>query len=125
MKSSDDLSKALPVQSLRAAPSGEPYQPRRMSEDAAGYDLFAAIDEPVTLAPRERARVPCGFKMALPRGWEAQVRPRSGLVRAKQKARPLGLAFCAGCRSMSACAITAYKALTRRATQFRCSLTLL
>jgi dUTP pyrophosphatase len=40
----------------------------------------AAIAEPLTLEPGQRALVPCGFKMAIPEGWEVQVRPRSGLA---------------------------------------------
>jgi dUTP pyrophosphatase len=55
-----------------------PY-PRRMSEHASGLDLAAAIDRPITLAPGERTVVPCGFAMAIPPGFEAQTRPRSGL----------------------------------------------
>jgi dUTP pyrophosphatase len=51
-----------------------------MSEQAAGLDLAAAVDEPRTLKPGERALIPCGFAMALPVGHEAQVRPRSGLA---------------------------------------------
>ncbi len=49
---------------------------------SAGMDLRAALadDAPLTLEPGERALVPTGFKMALERGWEAQVRPRSGLA---------------------------------------------
>src|SRR5690349_1140304 len=47
---------------------------------AAGMDLEAAIDTPVTLKPMERAIVPCGIAMALPEGYEAQIRPRSGLA---------------------------------------------
>ena len=49
---------------------------------AAGCDLLAAIpsDEPIKLAPGERALVPCGIALALPAGYEAQVRPRSGLA---------------------------------------------
>lgn len=47
---------------------------------AAGMDLEAAVDAPVTLKPMERAVVPCGFAMALPEGYEAQIRPRSGLA---------------------------------------------
>tara|TARA_Y100000588_G_scaffold29723_1_gene28934 strand:+ start:377 stop:832 length:456 start_codon:yes stop_codon:yes gene_type:complete len=48
--------------------------------DSAGVDLMAAIDAPRTLAPGERALVPTGLAIALPRGFEAQVRPRSGLA---------------------------------------------
>jgi dUTP pyrophosphatase len=56
--------------------------PRQQSAGAAGVDLLAALDvsEPVQLLPGKRAVVPCGFAMALPEGYEAQVRPRSGLA---------------------------------------------
>lgn len=47
---------------------------------SAGMDLKANIEEPVTLAPLERAMVPTGLFIALPEGTEAQVRPRSGLA---------------------------------------------
>ncbi|MGC6472724.1 MAG: dUTP diphosphatase [Parvibaculales bacterium] len=52
------------------------------SAEAAGMDLLAALaaDNPVTLAPGETAMVPTGLAMALPPGYEAQVRPRSGLA---------------------------------------------
>jgi dUTP pyrophosphatase len=51
-----------------------------MSEHAAGADLCAAIREQLTLLPGARALVPTGFSIALPPGFEAQVRPRSGLA---------------------------------------------
>ena len=54
--------------------------PRYMSELAAGLDLAAALDAPLTLAPMERALVPTGIAIALPPGVEAQIRPRSGLA---------------------------------------------
>lgn len=56
--------------------------PARQSAGAAGMDLVAAVpaDAPVVLQPGQRALVPCGFAMALPLGFEAQVRPRSGLA---------------------------------------------
>lgn len=47
---------------------------------AAGLDLLAAVDGTITLAPGARALVPTGLAMALPAGFEAQVRPRSGLA---------------------------------------------
>lgn len=47
---------------------------------SAGVDLRANIDEPVVLPPLGRALIPTGLYMALPEGWEAQVRPRSGLA---------------------------------------------
>jgi dUTP pyrophosphatase len=54
--------------------------PAYATEDSAGMDLTAAVAEPVVLAPGQRATIPCGFAVALPRGYEAQVRPRSGLA---------------------------------------------
>jgi dUTP pyrophosphatase len=50
-----------------------------MSTHAAGFDLAAAVAASVTLAPGEIKLIPCGFAMAIPQGYEAQVRPRSGL----------------------------------------------
>jgi dUTP pyrophosphatase len=54
--------------------------PAYQTEGAAGMDLVAGVPEPVTLAPGERRLVPCGVFIALPEGYEAQVRPRSGLA---------------------------------------------
>lgn len=50
------------------------------TEQSAGMDLKANITEPITLGPLERAMVPTGISIALPDGYEAQVRPRSGLA---------------------------------------------
>jgi len=54
--------------------------PRRMTAHAAGFDLAAAVPATLTLAPGDIRLVPCGFHMAVPVGYEAQVRPRSGLA---------------------------------------------
>ena len=56
--------------------------PKVQTALSAGADLCAAVpaDAPVTLTPGARAIIPCGFAMALPAGYEAQVRPRSGLA---------------------------------------------
>jgi len=54
--------------------------PSYMSELAAGADLFAAVETELTLVPGERALVPTGLSIALPAGFEAQIRPRSGLA---------------------------------------------
>jgi len=54
--------------------------PAYATPGAAGMDLSAAIEEPIVLAPGRTALVPCGFAIALPHGFEAQVRPRSGLA---------------------------------------------
>jgi len=51
-----------------------------MSEGAAGLDLRADVDEDLVLPPMGRARVPTGLSVAIPPGWEGQVRPRSGLA---------------------------------------------
>lgn len=47
---------------------------------SAGMDIRAAVQAPMTIKPGARALVPSGFKMALPMGFEAQIRPRSGLA---------------------------------------------
>ena len=61
-------------------PSGEGLElPAYQTPGSAGMDLRAAIDVPVFLAPGERAAIPTGLQVAVPRGYEAQVRPRSGL----------------------------------------------
>ena len=54
--------------------------PHYATEHAAGMDLMAAIGDPVTLEPGKRAIIPTGLSIALPVGYEAQVRPRSGLA---------------------------------------------
>jgi dUTP pyrophosphatase len=54
--------------------------PSYATSQSAGMDLLAAIDTPITLAPLQRALIPTGLTMALPIGYEAQVRPRSGLA---------------------------------------------
>lgn len=55
--------------------------PRYMSAGAAGMDLCAVLDAPVSLLPGRRLAVPTGLAMAIPAGYEGQVRPRSGLAR--------------------------------------------
>jgi dUTP pyrophosphatase len=54
--------------------------PRYQTEGAAGMDLHAALAESVIVAPLARARVPVGLIVAIPRSFEGQVRPRSGLA---------------------------------------------
>jgi len=54
--------------------------PHYASEAAAGMDLAAAVTEDLIIAPGGRALVPTGFAIALPLGYEAQIRPRSGLA---------------------------------------------
>lgn len=69
--------------SIKRLPHGEGLAlPAYQSAQAAGLDLLAAVpdDAPLTLAPGARAIVPTGLSIALPAGYEAQVRPRSGLA---------------------------------------------
>jgi dUTP pyrophosphatase len=66
---------------IRRLPHGEDLAPPAYaSEGAAGLDLAAAVAGPVTLAPGARAAIPTGVALALPPGFEGQVRPRSGLA---------------------------------------------
>ncbi|MCU0676165.1 MAG: dUTP diphosphatase [Myxococcota bacterium] len=59
---------------------GDAVLPRYATADAAGMDLSACLDAPMTLAPGAFAAVPTGLAIALPKGHEGQVRPRSGLA---------------------------------------------
>ncbi|MCB1530046.1 MAG: dUTP diphosphatase [Rhodospirillales bacterium] len=54
--------------------------PTYATEDSAGMDLSAALDEAIEIAPGQRALVPTGLSISLPPGYEAQIRPRSGLA---------------------------------------------
>ncbi|MEC0183337.1 dUTP diphosphatase [Paenibacillus peoriae] len=54
--------------------------PRKMSELASGFDLYAAVQDELVLEPGKRCLVPTGFAIAMPAGLEAQIRPRSGLA---------------------------------------------
>jgi len=58
----------------------EELLPQYASEEAAGADLRAAIDESIQVHPGERALIPTSVKVAIPRGYEIQIRPRSGLA---------------------------------------------
>ncbi len=70
----DQLAKAGDLQAQ------EMLMPKRATEHAAGFDLVAANVEAITLLPGRRALVPTGIAIALPPGFEAQIRPRSGLA---------------------------------------------
>ncbi|MHB8146300.1 MAG: dUTP diphosphatase [Vulcanimicrobiaceae bacterium] len=66
---------------LMRLPEGEGLPlPAYMSDLAAGADLYAALYDELTLLPGARALVPTGFAIALPPGFEGQIRPRSGLA---------------------------------------------
>lgn len=66
------------VEYIRLDPMALP--PERMTAGAAGFDIRACLAAPLTIGPGERALVPTGLALAIPAGWEGQVRPRSGLA---------------------------------------------
>ena len=65
---------------IKVVNKGHQPLPAYATEQSAGMDLRANIDEPIVLKPLERRLVPTGLHIALPAGYEAQVRPRSGLA---------------------------------------------
>jgi len=70
----------IPV-AIRRLPHGDDLPlPAYATADSAGLDLMAAVNEPLRIEPMARAQVPTGIAIALPPGYEAQVRPRSGLA---------------------------------------------
>ena len=70
---------ARPKLQVQVLPHGEGLDlPRYETPGSAGLDLRAALDAPLTLQPLDRVAVPTGLIVAIPVGWEGQVRPRSG-----------------------------------------------
>jgi len=66
---------------VKRLPHGEGLDlPHYATAGAAGMDILAAVDKPVRIAPAGRVLIPCGFCIALPTGFELQIRPRSGLA---------------------------------------------
>jgi len=64
-------------------PAGQPFvlwRPEYQTAGSAGMDIHAANVELITIEPGDRALVPCGFSLAIPNGYEGQIRPRSGLA---------------------------------------------
>ncbi len=71
---------ALEVTIVRLPHGADLSLPAPATPNSAGVDLLAAVEEPVVLKPGMRALIPTGIAIALPSGYEAQVRPRSGLA---------------------------------------------
>jgi len=71
---------AVRVELRRAAGSEDLPLPSRASAHAAGFDLRACVEREVVVPPGGRVLVPTGLSIALPAGYEAQIRPRSGLA---------------------------------------------
>ena len=65
---------------VKVTNKGSQPLPTYATTQSAGMDLRANIDSPITLKPMERRLIPTGLYIALPKGYEAQVRPRSGLA---------------------------------------------
>lgn len=89
MKPTTDTDSVLSIPDVRVIPDiriafkkihPDARVPLYASQLAAGADLFACLDKPVDLPPLDRVLVPCGFAVAIPPGYEIQVRPRSGLA---------------------------------------------
>ena len=76
----DDAQVTVHIARLPGASDPPLPLPRYMTAGAAGMDVVAAIADPVTLPPGGRAAIPTGLALAVPRGFEVQVRPRSGLA---------------------------------------------
>ena len=71
---------AVAVDIMRLPHGADLPLPEYATPDSAGVDLLAAVSEDVSLAPGERKLIPTGIALSLPRGYEAQIRPRSGLA---------------------------------------------
>ena len=65
---------------IKVVNKGHQPLPQYATPQSAGMDLRANLDEPISLKPMERRLIPTGLHIALPAGYEAQVRPRSGLA---------------------------------------------
>ena len=70
----------IEVKVRRKAGTDDLPLPKYMTDHASGMDLLAAVDEPLVLEPGKIALIPTGIFLAIPPGYEAQVRPRSGLA---------------------------------------------
>lgn len=74
------MAKAIPVKICQLPHAEGLALPHYATQGSAGMDITAAIDTPVTLAPMQRMAIATGLTMAIPEGFEVQIRPRSGLA---------------------------------------------
>ena len=70
----------IPIRRVRGRTDEDLPLPQYMSERAAGMDLVSALDGDVTIQPQEAALIPTGLAVAIPEGYEGQIRARSGLA---------------------------------------------
>lgn len=75
-----ETSLSIKIRRLRTQQDADIPLPKYMTPQSAGMDICAAIDNPCTIDPGEILTVPTGFAMAIPAGFEIQIRPRSGLA---------------------------------------------
>jgi dUTP pyrophosphatase len=76
------MAQPVEVRLRRVRPGADPLPlPRYQTDGSAGLDLHADLERPMTVAPGERVVVPTGIALAIPDGFEGQIRPRSGLAR--------------------------------------------
>lgn len=68
------------IKRIRPQEDSDLPSPRYMTEKSSGMDLFAAVNEEIFLNPGQRRLIPTGIAVSVPEGYEAQVRPRSGLA---------------------------------------------
>jgi dUTP pyrophosphatase len=80
LKNLGGISLSYKVEIKRLPGNEDIVLPQKMSDLASGFDLYAAVTEPLTLNPGERCLIPTGFAIAMPAELEAQIRPRSGLA---------------------------------------------
>jgi dUTP pyrophosphatase len=74
------MSAEITIRMMKTSAAADLPLPKKMTEQAAGFDLCAAVPQAITIPPGHIAVIPCGFHMALPPGYEAQIRPRSGIA---------------------------------------------
>ena len=74
------VSTAVPLPIVQLPHGQDLPLPQYATDGAAGMDICAALSAPLVLAPKERQAVPTGLTMAIPQGYEVQIRPRSGLA---------------------------------------------
>ena len=74
------VSTAVPLPIVQLPHGQDLPLPQYATDGAAGMDICAALSAPLVLAPNERQAVPTGLTMAIPQGYEVQIRPRSGLA---------------------------------------------
>src|SRR6266850_3534648 len=74
------MAASITIKLTRTPAAADLPLPKKMTEHSAGFHLRAAVTQSITIQPGQIALIPCGFHMALPAGYEAQIRPRSGLA---------------------------------------------